>query len=739
MPLVALAVAAYAAGLLLGFGGAFVPSGVLALTIAAAAALRRSAIPVALAAVGLAGTFVATAAKQSAASCRSRAITAHTLDVILDADAAPGAWLQGSAQLPGCTVAVSLAVARGVGRAGDGVLVHGEIVPTGRGIMIKGAVLGAAEPRSSLRAIRAEAGARIDSIFRGDAPLARALLIADMATIEPAMRDRFATAGIIHMLSISGLHVAIIAAALGMLFRALRLSPAAASMATIATTALYVAAIGAPAPAVRSGMMLGVGAASTLLQRPTSPWATLALGALAPLVQPRTVLDLGYQLSIIGMAGLMASGALARRWIAPRLAGWRREIATVALASVVAAMVSAPLVCWTFGRLSLIAPLTNVVATPIIALAQPALFLALLLSPSLRCARFVADAIHPVLAAFAGVAVTGASVPYAALAVSPTLAGATLCALASAAVVTACVSRHPARPLLVAAGALSLAAWMPFVPSSRGGLEMHMIDVGQGDAIALRTPHGRWILVDAGRIWRGGDAGRSVVVPYLRRLGGDVAAFVLTHPHADHVGGAATVMRALRPSEYWDGGYVAGIGAYDASLVAAAESGVRWRHVHPGDSLAIDGVVIRVLAPDSAWSTTLADPNAASVTLLVTYGAVRFLLVGDAERDAEAWLLEHAAGELQADILKVGHHGSNTSTSAPFLAAVHPRVALVSVGAANDYGHPSRSVMRALAAEGADVLRTDQLGSVVVRTDGHFVEIEARGERWTVSRTSSAP
>jgi competence protein ComEC len=116
---------------------------------------------------------------------------------------------------------------------------------------------------------------------------------------------------------------------------------------------------------------------------------------------------------------------------------------------------------------------------------------------------------------------------------------------------------------------------------------------------------------------------------------------------------------------------------------------------------------------------------------------VRFLLVGDAERAEEDWLLAQHRDELRADVLKVGHHGSATSSSDSFLAAVHPDVAIISVGLGNKYGHPSPDVLRALSLVGADILRTDEAGTVIVRTDGKHIEIEAGGERWLVVHDSS--
>ena len=586
---------------------------------------------------------------------------------------------------------------------------------------------------------RAVARQAVDSVFGADAPLARALLVADTRGIPVDMRDRYAAAGVVHLLSISGLHVAIIAAAVELLLQLARLPRRTAAVGALAITALYVAVIGAPAPAVRSGVMLGVTAISKLAQRPTSPWSALALGALVPLVEPRTILDLGYQLSVAGMAGIIASGALVRRAIAPTLDGWRRSLASNLSASIVASLVTTPLVAWTFGRVSLIAPLTNLVATPVLGLAQPMLFLALLLAPVEPMARFVADAVHPLLALFDAVSVAGAAVPHASIAVAPTLPAALLAGALSIAEILACVSRFPARPVIAGVATLAVLAWLPAVPVARGGVELHMIDVGQGDALALRTPAGRWVLFDAVRVWKGGDAGRSSVIPYLRRRGGSVEAFVLSHPHDDHVGGAATILDALRPRIYLDAAYAGGSDAYRASLAVAARRGIVWRRVHPGDSLVLDDVILRVVAPDSAWAAGLADANDASAVVLVQYGRIRFLLTGDAETSEEAWLVRAAGGTLPADVLKVAHHGSRTSTSQAFLDAVHPRIALISVGAGNSYGHPGARVLDDLAAAGALVLRTDRSGTVVVRSDGRTLSLDVGGDSWPLSASSVPP
>lgn len=593
-------------------------------------------------------------------------------------------------------------------------------------------------PSDLLSRVRARAARSIDRTFGDDAPLARALLIADQHQIPTEMRDRYAAAGLIHMLSISGLHVAVIAAAMELLFQVARLSRKASLIGAFVTTAIYVAVIGAPPPALRSAAMLGVGMASRMWQRPTSPWAAWALGAFVPLLAPRTAIDVGYQLSVLGMGALVAAGALWRRHLAARVDGWKAKVGRELITSLIACAVTAPLVAWVFGRISLIAPVSNLVAAPIITLAQPILFLAMLAGPCEGIARFVAGSVHPLLFAFDWVAWRAATIPGASITVSTTLVTAILAAIAAIALVAACVSRFPARPAIAGMAAIATMAVAPALPMHAShDVELHVLDVGQGDAILVRTDRGRWILVDAGPAWRGGDAGRSTILPYILRRGGSLDAFVLSHPHTDHVGGAASVLTALHPHTYWDAAFAGGSEGYIASLAAAKKKGIEWHRVHPGDSVKVDGVVINFLAPDSAWTVGLKDPNLASTIASVRFGTVRFLLVGDAERGEEDWLLDHHKAELHADVLKVGHHGSSTSSSDEFLAAVNPEVAVISVGAGNMYGHPSVDVLAALARVGAEVLRTDEAGTVIIRTDGSHLEIEARGEKWELSRDSS--
>lgn len=734
MPLVALVAAAYAAGLALGLRletrWALSSAGI-ALLVAALLARRRVAWS-GMAAILASGILVAVADVGRAARCAATLTRAHEWAAVLETSASQGGLARATLTAGSCSSPATMLVSAGSAAAGMSASVRGIASADPRGLFVRSARIRDARPHPSLAAVRARAGLRVDRIFGEDAPMVRALVLGDMSLIPATQRDRFARAGLVHMLSVSGLHVAIIALALELLAGALRLRKRPARIAAMIILGAYVAGIGAPAPAVRAAVMLGLFLVSRTLQRPTSPWAILALGSVAPLVVPRTVLDLGWQLSVAGTVALVAGGTLARRIVPTGWNGAARSTLRATIVSIVATVVTAPLVAWTFGRVSLLGPLTNLLADPVMGILQPVLFLAVCI-PMRGVERILADAAHVLLAAFDEIAVHAAAVPGASPLVYPSVVAAVAGAVIALAVVVACLVEQPARACLVALSALGVMLAEPLVPRRAQVTELHMIDVGQGDALALRTSRGRWFIVDAGRSWATGDAGRSVVVPYIAHRGGRVVAFSLSHPHADHVGGAASLFGALHPSLFLDPGYVGTTPPYLAALAEARTEGIPWRRVHPGDSLVVDDAVVTALAPDSTWAAGLNDANLASTVLLVRVGHVRLLLTGDAEAPEEAWLLAHWPDALRADVLKVAHHGSSTSTTDAFLAAVHPRLALVSVGAHNTYGHPDSEVLERLGAAGVPVLRTDLLGTVVVRTDGTGLEVEARGERWRLT------
>ncbi len=249
--------------------------------------------------------------------------------------------------------------------------------------------------------------------------------------------------------------------------------------------------------------------------------------------------------------------------------------------------------------------------------------------------------------------------------------------------------------------------------STLGPLTVAFLDVGQGDALFIETPGGRQILIDAGKD-RAVLAQLGAMMPLSDRT---LDLAIATHPDADHIGGFVFVLPHYDVTTSMETDSVADTKVYAAVQRAAAQAGMARITASRGMRVVADhGVVLEVLAPETGMFD--GETNAHSIVARLTYGTTSFLLTGDAPRTVEHALVERDAGLLRADVLKVGHHGSRTSTSERFLAAVAPTLAVISVGGDNRYGHPHEVVLDSLAHFGLPVLRTDEDGAIILKSDG---------------------
>jgi competence protein ComEC len=198
-------------------------------------------------------------------------------------------------------------------------------------------------------------------------------------------------------------------------------------------------------------------------------------------------------------------------------------------------------------------------------------------------------------------------------------------------------------------------------------------------------------------------------------------------------------MQQVRVDTVWDSGFPGTSPTYVSALKSARDVGIAWRRPNPGDTIALDGVHVTILGPDSGWVRGQENPNEASLIVMVQFGAQRFLFTGDAEHLAEARLVERYGSGLGATVLKAGHHGSRTSSTPDLLIAVDPAIVLMSVGAGNDYGHPSATVLQMLHERGIHVLRTDDEGTIVLSTDGATIDVTTQDTTWHYSARPSAP
>jgi competence protein ComEC len=501
--------------------------------------------------------------------------------------------------------------------------------------------------------------------------------------------------------------------------------------------------LGAPHAAARAALQLLALTMVRSLQRPAEPLTLLAAcGLVIAMADPLAPLDAGFQLSFAGIYGLIAW----RRGLMARLPeAWPRWIRDSLAAGTAATLATSPIAALQFGTIAPIAIPANLLAVPLCGMAVPALAMALAVDAmSTTAAAFLAGGAAALLGGLRLTAAWAAAVPGGHAAVSRHEVLALLAAAAGAVLAVRSLRTRDARTpsrrdgptgarrqrvrlrRIAAAGTVAavLCAWPPLVRrAGDGSVAIHAIDVGQGDALAIRTPAGRWILVDTGPRTDRFDAGRARVVPFLLEHGArTIDVLILTHPDADHIGGAEAVFEALDVRTVVDPAIAAGKPMYLATLTAGASERARWLAAREGRVLRIDDVDLEFLAPTDASLDAPGDANDYSVVFRLGFGRFGALFLGDAPVSVEEEIIGVRGRSVAADVLKVGHHGSATSTGDSLLAAVAPRAALLSVGLRNRYGHPNAGVMARLSRHGVRVLRTDRQGSLTVRAraDGEF-------------------
>ncbi len=585
------------------------------------------------------------------------------------------------------------------------------------------------------------------------AAIGKALVLADRVTLEPSARRRFADAGILHLLAISGLHVGLVAGALAWLIGLRVPGPRRLAYAALAVTG-YVLLIGAPPAAARALLIFWGSAAAAARGRPRRLADVAALAATTLLLwDPLLVGDPGFQLSFAGFAGVVAGHRHGPARLGALRAGWRRARAAVrgrsrgratstnppgaatgsawarALgASAGAFLATAPIAAVHFDRIVLASVPASLAGTALVGLTVPAVALSALPGPPGELFAPAGEVLLGSLAALADA--------FAALPLNwdvPRIGAWSWLALGATGVL--CL-RPPGRRAAPAAVAGALACVSLLAPAwsawrARGQALLCTLDVGQGDAAVVRTGRGRWLVLDAGPGTgllpqgvsrasgppldsRAARAGRRVLVPFLRARGAKaIEVLAISHPHLDHFGGSGALFDAFRVRHVLDPGVPEPSSAYLGFLARIREEGARWLGARAGDRVRVDDVELEVLWPPRG---AVGDANEGSLVLRLTVGRFRYLNSGDAPRSVEsAVLARHGREALATDLLKIGHHGSRTSTALEWLRAARPRIAAISVGAANRYGHPHPGTLARIdSARIGRVWRTDHEGTLCV-------------------------
>lgn len=633
--------------------------------------------------------------------------------------------------------------------------------------------------------LRTAALERMERQFRDNEParaLLEAMLIGESAHLERVWTEDFRRSGTYHALVISGIHVSVLAGTLLFLFRLLPLPHLGALAVTAAAAWLYALVSGFSVPVVRAAAGFTLYLVARLVFRRVRPLNLLAAIALALLAcDPPQLFEASFQLSFLAVAAIGALAAplldrgltplarglktintldrdphlnpraaqlrvelrlvaetaelwtrLPRRWAANLLAWVARggcfaaELCVVSLSVQVG--LALPMAVY-FHRISFTGLTANLLIVPLMNALIPAGFLALFTEW-----KWATGLAAWLVETAAGVARWHAEREPAWRVPDPPvwLALALLGGILAAAVL---LRYNRFRwPALTAVGTLlALLVASPWRPAMQPGeLELTAIDVGQGDSLLLVFPAGETMLIDGGgrleygAVRRRGnlDTGEDVVSAYLWSRGiRHIDVIAATHAHQDHIGGLPALLENFHPQELWTGA-----NPPPALLAQARRAGVRVAEQRQAAPFAFGGATIQVLAPTVEYVPS-GPGNNDSLALRVTYGVRSFLLTGDLERAEERRLLEPGRPSVAADVIKVGHHGSRTSTTPEFLDAVAPSVALISAGYENSFGHPHPDVLARLAARGAAILRTDLGGLATVRTNGQRLQYQLHA--WT--------
>ena len=568
------------------------------------------------------------------------------------------------------------------------------------------------------------------------AGLLAAIMLGRTGGLTPEQRDAFQRAGLMHLFAVSGLHAGLIAGLIVLLASIFGFGPRGRAIVVLFGLALFCALTGFRSSVLRAALLVGVFMLQPLVRREVEPLSALATVALLLLLlRPRALWQLDFQLSFLCALTLVfiSPGVVAiQEQLGPRL-GWKLpariaiRFLQVAFASACIQLALAPMLAGQFGVVSLIAPLANAIILPFAAPILGVGFGAALVAqaaPELGAGLIglldwpVAGIGHAasLFAAIPGAALEGLT-PWPVWAI-----GFYYLLLTAGRWVR--LRRHftPVDGALPAAFcsafALGFLLWFPVFRPEAPRVRVTFLDVGQGDAILVETRDGATMLVDAGP-----ERGQSLVRELDARGVDRLDLLVLTHADADHAGGAPSVIQAFRPGHLAVGGSLAETLIWEDVAQAVGDRQIPVLQVLRGAALQLaPDVRAEVLHPTPDFLEEGDERNAASIVLRLTVGEVSFLLTGDADFDSETAMLTHLPEEqLRSAVLKAGHHGSASSSSMPFLAAVRPAHAIISCGRDNRYGHPAPEVLARLAEMGVQVWRTDRQGTLIFETDGEIV------------------
>lgn len=566
------------------------------------------------------------------------------------------------------------------------------------------------------------------SLPRQQAGLLNGMLIGYREGLSQEVTGAFSDAGLTHIMAVSGANIVFLIMPLAFLFKRLKLGNRVSGILIIAFLVFFIFITGFEPSVLRAVVMATVILAAGMLNRETDVYTTIAFAAMLLLtISPYMLFDVGFLLSFAATLSLVLFYGTIKKLLTCRFIP--SGIAAVLAATMAAQLGVLPVTLAYFNRVSLISVLSNLLAVPLLEfITILGMFMAVLGQISIFFSQVLGYINCVLLSAVLYITKISASIPFASVTtVTPPVAAiilyySSLWFLLWYRPLKNIRLRpvHIGAPVAVAAVLLVAPLLIP------GKLEVVFLDVGQGDSSFIRTCTGKNILLDGGGSTDPNVAskvGETTVAPFLLDQGVTaLEAVIASHAHADHIQGLYTVLEQFRVEELIIP-RMEDEKEFSHLLKLAEDRSVKVVRCGRGDRIRLDAkTVFDVLSPSPAMSSENTSLNNTSLVLKLHYGTADVLFTGDAEAEAEQDMLEGGM-PLDAEVLKVGHHGSSTSTGREFLERIGPAAAVISVGR-NNFGHPSPGTLALLKEEGVQIFRTDECGAVVLTSRGGDVRLK---------------
>ena len=570
---------------------------------------------------------------------------------------------------------------------------------------------------------------RIEDLYSLSSSIAKALLIGDKSGIEQEDRQSFSRAGLSHLMAVSGLHVGFIILPLWFLLSYLwtyRYGKHLTLFIFIAILGLYASLTNFTPSVVRASITAILIIYSKLYFTSRDTVNLTAFAALILLMyNPLYLFDISFQLSFSAVFIILLILPIVQNLLPQKVKNrWYSSLLMVLIVSIVVQIGLFPIQAYYFKEVSLISPLSNVLFIPIIGILVPLAALSVILS-------FIIEPVASILAipVDAGFSFLTHYSKYISqvdgswIAISSIHYSVFLIWLLGLGFIAAIYRPRTRQHFLL------LLCFMIFMTSALSAvkklrspeLKVTVFDVGQGDAALIQTPNGKTFLIDTGRWTPSYNTGKSIILPHLRAEGiSRLNGVFLTHPHSDHIGGVVDLIESIPVDTIYNSGFTYDSELYTSYISLAYEKGIPVKPISAGNHIRIDpSLLILAYGPTKTFESD--DPNEHSLVLELMYGNTQFLFAGDAEKEAEEHLIKYYPDLLETDFLKVGHHGSRTSSTSSFLEKVAPDIAIISVGARNFFGHPHQETTELLQHYTSELELTSNDGALIYISDGERI------------------